>query len=1056
LVARGRLPLDQVLGILLGVAQALAFIHDRGMVHRDLKPANLRLQPDGVVTLMDFGLAGPTGLRPRGITGTPAYMAPEAIRGEAVGPACDLYALGCLAYELVTGVVPFDGEPRAVLAAHLRERPLPLTAFRPEVPLPLEALVASLLAKEPAERPGGADDVLRALAELAGVAAAQPTASQAHSYLVASRLVGRDAELRILQEAWARARGGEGQAVLVAAAGGLGKSRLVAAQLLDCELDSAVVARVSCVEAGAGPFDALKGAVRALAAGLGPPPAPLAALIDGHPHEGRPQDPAHLGRALASWLADAGPVAWVLEDLHHADHGTMAAFCACARSLDRAHALLLGTVRPDEVAESHPSWGLAAEGTATLVTLRPLDLGAFEALLAATVGPQAPPRSVVEALFAATAGSPFALEVVLRDLLERDLLVRHLGAWCFPPADALALPTSAAEAILRRLDRMPEIARRLAGMAAVLGGAPTREGLLALSGAAEADCFHALDALARAGLLVPERDALRFVHDRLREAIYAAQPDDVRRAWHGACAGFLARAGGAPAELAHHHEAAGDPEQAWRAYMRAAEASEAAGLPLAAFEQRVRAESCLVSAGSGDDAVLARVRWQAGLVGSTARPQDAAPLLERLVAQLQGSVLGGENLPTPLEARLALTAAHGFAGRPARAAAVAADAARWLAGPDDPWRASWLTVRCAGWLAAGHVDAIRAALVQARALLPCVDVAQLPPLLQRARMATWAYENARVYQGHPPDDGMEAEAVGLAERLGAQGSGAVIRHYRGIWLASAGRGAELEAFLASEEARAKALGGTPHASVPYLRACAAWLRGEHRAGLALVRRARELGAAIEPIASYMAVLEARLLAASGEPERGLALVAETAARAAQAGLELAQAIALTALGELAAAQGDHARATSALREARALTGAGAAARNPGCEAMAQRLLGEVALREGRLDEARARLADAEACLASPGLDLALERGELARALGAVAVAAGDASQARDALTEAARRFREVGSLAGLHAVHQARRSLAPMAAEAQDDWGDLEAWLVTEGAAFPEGADAVP
>jgi hypothetical protein len=1039
LAARGRLPLERVLGILLGVTQALAFVHDRGLVHRDLKPANFRLQPDGTVVVMDFGLAGPAGLRPRGITGTPPYMAPEAIRGEPLGPASDLYALGCVAFELLSGLVPFEGEPREILAAHLREAPLSVTAFRPDVPQPLAALVADMLAKEPARRPGGAGEVLRVLAELAGVPATRATVSQRQSYLVSPPLVGRESELAALQRAWARAVAGEGHVVLVAGEGGLGKTRLVDAQALECALDGAVVVRVSAALTGLEPFAALAASVRALVATLGHPPPVLAALLDGGTVTMSPNSAVEWGTALAAWLGQDQAVVWVLEDLHVADLGSVEAFCACGRAAGRARVLLVGTLRPEEVAQTHPLWALAADGTAALVRLRPFDAATFETLVTAALGLREAPHDVLEALFAVSGGSPFALEAILRDLIERDLLVRDHGAWRFPPIDALALPSGATEALLRRVARLSDDVRRLAGLAAVLGAAPTRSALLAVSGTSEAACFDGLEALARAGVLALEAAFLRFVQEGVREALYAALSDEERRAWHRACASHLTEVGAGPAELARHHEAAGDHARAWPCHMRAADASEAAGLPLAAFEQRVWAQRCLVAAGGGDEALLAKLRWQAALVGFNARPREALPLLEALATTLRQQPLVGEGVPALVEVLLILTAANGLAGLPVRAEAVWREAAS--AGVEDALQSVWLTVRCASWLAAGHFDALLDTVARVRSMLDPLDTACQPLLSRRAHVAAWGYVNVRAYQGAPTDEASMARALALAEHAGAAATGALIRHYQGVWLALAGRVAALEAFLSHEEDAARALGGSPHVSVPCLRAVAAWLRGDFNAGLALVRRARLLGSADEPFASYMDALEARLLAASGEPEAGAALATAAAARAEQAGLELPQAVALLALGAIAARHGDHAKAHAALTTARVLTREGADARNPACEAVALRLLAELALEAGALGEAEACLAAAATCLASPDLDLALERGMLAHARGRLHAALGDAGEARTELVEAARHFRAVDSVAGLHAVQQALQGLAPPVDDGVDDWDALDAWL---------------
>ncbi|MFD4376062.1 protein kinase [Streptomyces sp. NPDC058486] len=151
----------------------LAAVHAVPIVHRDLKPRNVMIRPDGTVTVLDLGIAAVLDSDTTRLThtgepiGSPAYMAPEQAMGGAVGPQTDLYALGVLLHELLSGNVPFAGSTAlGVLHRHLYEAPLPLRQVRPEVPDALEALVLRLLAKDPAARPSGAHEVYEALLPL--------------------------------------------------------------------------------------------------------------------------------------------------------------------------------------------------------------------------------------------------------------------------------------------------------------------------------------------------------------------------------------------------------------------------------------------------------------------------------------------------------------------------------------------------------------------------------------------------------------------------------------------------------------------------------------------------------------------------------------------------------------------------------------------------------------------------------------------------------------------------------------------------------------------------
>ena len=171
----GAMPVAEVVGILRDVARALDFAHAQGVVHRDIKPENILLASDSA-TVTDFGISkaldasrapGQTGvLTELGFAvGTPQYMAPEQISADPdVDHRADLYSLGCVAYELLVGESPFAGvSPTALLRAHLVQNPEPVTARRADVPDALAALIARCLAKDPANRPPTARDVLAML-----------------------------------------------------------------------------------------------------------------------------------------------------------------------------------------------------------------------------------------------------------------------------------------------------------------------------------------------------------------------------------------------------------------------------------------------------------------------------------------------------------------------------------------------------------------------------------------------------------------------------------------------------------------------------------------------------------------------------------------------------------------------------------------------------------------------------------------------------------------------------------------------------------------------------
>ena len=169
----GSLTLAQTAGVLEGILAALSCAEHGGIVHRDLKPENVMITWDGRVKLTDFGIAKATGasslLTAAGTTlGTPHYMAPEQAMAQQVGPWTDLYSVGCMAYELVTGQLPFAGTeaPMAVLLRHVNDVPVPAASVAPGVDARLSDWIDALLAKDPAQRPRSAAEAWEALEEI--------------------------------------------------------------------------------------------------------------------------------------------------------------------------------------------------------------------------------------------------------------------------------------------------------------------------------------------------------------------------------------------------------------------------------------------------------------------------------------------------------------------------------------------------------------------------------------------------------------------------------------------------------------------------------------------------------------------------------------------------------------------------------------------------------------------------------------------------------------------------------------------------------------------------
>lgn len=163
----GNLPIDRVIGLVREIASALDYAHRRGIVHRDLKPTNILLDEQGHAYLTDFGiaklLAGSTvtGLtHPDAVMGTPTYMAPEQWRSEPVDGRTDVYALGVIGYQMLTGQVPFAAEtPHGLMYQHLDRQPPSPCALNPALPLAVDPVIRKALAKQRDDRYASAGDL---------------------------------------------------------------------------------------------------------------------------------------------------------------------------------------------------------------------------------------------------------------------------------------------------------------------------------------------------------------------------------------------------------------------------------------------------------------------------------------------------------------------------------------------------------------------------------------------------------------------------------------------------------------------------------------------------------------------------------------------------------------------------------------------------------------------------------------------------------------------------------------------------------------------------------
>ncbi|MEZ4392167.1 MAG: AAA family ATPase [Polyangiales bacterium] len=575
------------------VCKALSATHRAGVVHRDVKPSNLLLDLDGShAWITDFGIAArmvggrcPTS-RER-IEGSFAYMAPEQTgrTQRAVVPATDLYALGVVLYEMLTGRTPFKAHtPLEWIHAHLAAAPPDVRALRPDAPAALAAIVAKLLQKDPDARyqsaEGLADDLdrcARALSRGEPLEGFTPGASDiASRFQRPEGVVGRETLVASLHAAFERARAGGFALLRLTGESGAGKSSLVRA------LRGEVAARDALFVEGkhdvlrrAVPYAALLSALRRalrmarssdaaerqawqarvreatqpnaaalaevipeLAALLGPM-GPLPAV---GPAESDVRFQLALRGLLEALATPERPAVLFLDDLQWADESTLTALAGLAA---RAPASTL-VVTAERGGEDDPGGARAALWSAlgervTALEVGPLDEAGVRALVARVFPSDAAQvAALAEVVRTRTRGNPFAAVEFLGALADAGLARFDPEArrWdCDPAAAADAkVPDTAAGLVAARLDALDAEGRADLAVAAALGDRFDPELLAQVSGSSGDVLARRLEHAAGEGLVIPVALdgglAWRFAHDRVEEAAYASLPEDARPTTH--------------------------------------------------------------------------------------------------------------------------------------------------------------------------------------------------------------------------------------------------------------------------------------------------------------------------------------------------------------------------------------------------------------------------------------------------------------------------------------------------------------------------------------------
>ncbi|NDJ52746.1 MAG: protein kinase [Chloroflexi bacterium] len=355
-------PLLKQMELLVQVLQALAYLHRRGIIHRDLKPDNV-LVVEERVKVLDFGLAIAQDYiaDAAAFVGTVAYAAPEVIRGQAATAASDLYAVGVMAVEMISGRYPYqrDQGTGMLLTEIISSQP---DLSQLDTDERLRATLIQLLSKEPKHRPDDAVDLIAAYAEATDQAIPRETELIRESYLQAADFIGRSDALNQLITALGEARQGFGGLWLVGGESGVGKSRLVDELRIQALVDGGLVLFGQAVSEGAAPYRLWRDILRYLslqtdltdleASVLKALVPDIATLIKREVSDAPDIDPAAAQDRLIAVVENVfrrqgAPIVVILEDLHWA-HESLAILARVAKIAPQLPLLMIGTYRNDE------------------------------------------------------------------------------------------------------------------------------------------------------------------------------------------------------------------------------------------------------------------------------------------------------------------------------------------------------------------------------------------------------------------------------------------------------------------------------------------------------------------------------------------------------------------------------------------------------------------------------------------------------------------------------------------------------------------------------------